>query len=126
MVIHYREKIFPVKIEINETHSISHAQEYVCIGIPFPNNLIQCCGSLELRDEDGEPIEFQVEPTAFWPGRSIRWIKLEFFAHSNSNDHFHLSLSNHNNSSTSTSSDVISAQIDHDKVRVDTGAIIVN
>jgi hypothetical protein len=110
MVIPSGDKFFPVKIKINETHSINHAQEYVCIGIPFPNNLIQCCDALGLSKEDGKPIPFQIETTAFWPNRSIRWVKLEFFADSNSNDHFRYSLSI-NSGHTPISSEVMSSRL---------------
>jgi len=78
------DNIFPIDISIKEDKNISRESCPTRIGIPFPSSELFSTSELELIDNNGLSIPFQVKVTARWFDKSIRWILIDFHTSINS------------------------------------------
>ncbi len=116
------EEYFPVQIKISNPQNNQVSKYPVCIGIPLPKGLITKTKQLSLMNEQGETINSQIQTTAIWHDKSLRWIKLEFFATVNKNSNIEYQL--HNKQFNQTSFSVITLESEKDAISINTGKAV--
>ncbi len=67
-----------IPVIIHEPAGITRTREPVTVGIPFPAGLLDRLDRLVLEDPEKGLLPLQVQPLAFWPDGSIKWLLLDF------------------------------------------------
>lgn len=63
-----------IPFQVQNTVNRSHPGLPVKGGIPLPRGLVSGTASFRVLDRDGTPLPAQVNPTAWWPDGSLKWV----------------------------------------------------
>ncbi len=70
----------PVTLTVAETGGVARPDWPVTSGVPLPEGAVRDVGELVLKDADGNPVPCQMDEAVRWPGGSLKWVHLTFFA----------------------------------------------
>jgi len=67
-----------VPIFLSETSNLERISEPVSVSVSFENGGVFDLGTLALFDSDQQHIPCHIKPLAYWPNKSIKWVRLYF------------------------------------------------
>jgi len=71
---------YRIPLHVEEAAGVDRVAEPVRCGVPIPRGVLADAGALRLADENGRERPLQVEPAAYWPDGSHKWVVLDFTA----------------------------------------------
>jgi hypothetical protein len=71
--------LYRVPLHLAEPVGVERVREPARFGVPVPRGLLRDTQHVQLHDDRGDERPVQVEPAAYWPDGSFKWIILDTF-----------------------------------------------
>lgn len=114
---------YRLPLNMVEPSGVDRVNEASRFGVPMPRGVLRNVANVKLEDEQGRERALQIEPAAFWPDGSYKWIiidtKLDLPAHAKAT--WHLSVGDKVKRAEPQST--LRVTEDDDAVTVDTGVL---
>jgi hypothetical protein len=115
--------VYRVPLHWAEPAGVARVHEPTRFGVPVPRSVLRDAAAVRLEDDRGQERNIQVEPAAYWPDGSYKWIildtTLDLPAHGKAT--WHLSLGN--GITRSQPASPLRITEDDEQVTVDTGVL---
>ena len=67
-----------VDITLTNEIRVPRSREWLCRGLPFPQETLNDVEALRVRDEGGRELPLGTKELARWPDGSLKWVLLQF------------------------------------------------